>query len=92
MMSSTSAWIQINQARPHEPSWKLWQKACPLWSLNGKLYDPMGRWLFHRNELRRKWPTYYDHNTGALYVQPNENFAHRVPIDTIQFSPISYVD
>ncbi len=91
-MSSTSAWIQINQAKPHEPSWKLWRKVCALWSLNGKLYEPMGRWLFPANQLRRKWPMYYDHDTGDLYVRQNEKFARCVPIDAIRFSPISEVD
>jgi hypothetical protein len=41
--SSTSKWVNINQARPNEPSWQLWRTACSQWSLNGKLYFPLGQ-------------------------------------------------
>jgi hypothetical protein len=54
--------------------------------------NPLGRWLHPANELRRKWPTYYDHDTGDLYVWQDKNFARCVPTDAIQFSPISDVD
>lgn len=66
--SSTSSWVTINQARPHEASWKLWRKACSLWSSQHKLYHPLGDWLYPANQLRRSWPIHYDLLTGDLFV------------------------
>lgn len=87
--SSNSLWLHINQARPHDASWKLWQMAVSHWSLHGKLYLPLGPWLHSANQLRRRWPYYYDHLGGDLYVRQDNVFLRCVPIDSIRFAPVS---
>jgi hypothetical protein len=89
--SSTSSWLHINQARPHQPSWTIWKKAVSHWSLNGQLYYPLGNWMYSAPNLRRHWPHYYDHDSGDLYIRNKETFTRCVSIDSIRFTPISTV-
>jgi hypothetical protein len=51
--SSRSQWIHINQARPHDKAWCLWQGACKLWSTNSQLNYPLGKWLYAADNLCR---------------------------------------
>jgi hypothetical protein len=47
LQSSQTNWIAINQDRPSEKEWKLWQKANKLWSNDdGQLITPLRKWLF----------------------------------------------
>jgi hypothetical protein len=89
--SSTSSWVKIKQAKPHAASWKLWQRACTQWSLNGKLLHPLGDWLAPSIKLRRTWPIHYDYHHGNLFIRTTTGFTRCVPMDTIRFSPISEV-
>jgi len=66
--SSTTAWVQINQAQPHSASWKLWHGANKLWSQNGCLNQALGDWLYPASRLRRKWLVCYNYATGDLFV------------------------
>jgi hypothetical protein len=58
--SSTTLWIQINQAKPHAASWKLWRRVRAQWSSDVRLSSPLGAWLYPANKLRRRCPSYYD--------------------------------
>ena len=87
--SSTTSWIQINQARPHAASWKLWRKACTLWGPSTKLTIPLGAWLYPASALRRHWPFYFDHHNGDLFVRQGIGFVRCVAVDPIRYAPIS---
>jgi hypothetical protein len=84
--SSTSKWVNINQARPDESSWRLWRTACSQWSLNGKLHFPVGQWTQAGDQLRRTWPFYYDHSNGELYVRQTSNYLRCLATDAIRFT------
>jgi hypothetical protein len=89
--SSTSSWLHINQARPHQPSWAIWRKAVSHWSLHGQLYHPLGTWLYSAPQLRRRWPHYYDHDTGTLYIRNEDAFIRCVSSGSTRFTPISTI-
>jgi hypothetical protein len=90
--SSTSKWIHINQARPSEPCWRLWRRACAGWSLNSKLYFPLGTWTVPCDRLRRSWPYYYDTANGELYVRQDNRYQRCVASDPIRFIPVSLIE
>jgi hypothetical protein len=81
--SSTSKWVHINQARPDEPLWRLWRRACSQWSLHGQLYFPLGSWTRPGGTLRQEWPFYYDHSNGKLYVRQEDQYLRCFPIDDL---------
>jgi hypothetical protein len=87
--SSTTSWLHINQARPHAASWTLWQTAVSQWSARGQLYHPLGNWLYPADRLRRRWPYYYDRESGDFYVRTAEAYTRCIQIDPIRFSPVS---
>jgi hypothetical protein len=89
--SSTSSWVHITQARPNEASWRLWRKACALWSLNNSLYHPLGAWK-PGSQLRRQWPCYYDDSDGAIYLRQPSGYLRCIPTDPIRFIPESTLD
>ncbi len=89
--SSVSKWIHINQARPSEPSWRLWRQACSLWSMNNKLHFPLGPWIQPGDKLRRTWPYYYDTQDGDLYIRQPLGYHRCVAIDPIRFSQVSNI-
>jgi hypothetical protein len=90
--SSTSKWIHINQARPSEPCWRLWRRACAMWSHQLQLNFPLGPWTRPGDKLRRSWPYYYDSDNGEFYVRQESGYLRCVSIDPIRFSPISQID
>jgi hypothetical protein len=90
--SSTSSWIHINQARPHEASWKIWRRATSQWSTNNKLSQTLGAWQYPADKLRRRWPSYYDHASGELYVRHEQVFTRCNSVDAIRFAPLLEVD
>ena len=46
LLSSTSKWMAAHQEKPSDSGWKLWEQANRLWSQReGKLHQPLGRWL-----------------------------------------------
>jgi hypothetical protein len=87
--STISTWVIVNQARPHEASWKLWRRACSLWSIKNQLYHPLGDWMCPANLLHCKWPVYCEHNTSDLYVHNLTGFTRCIATDPIRYSPIS---
>jgi hypothetical protein len=87
--SSTTQWIQINQAKPHEASWKLWRKVCTIWSPDICLREPLGDWLYPASSLRCQWPAYYDHTSGDLYIRTTAGHTRCGAIDPIWVFPIS---
>ena len=90
--SSTSSWVHITQARPHNASLRLWRKACSLWSLQGKLLQPLRPWLYPANQLRQAWPAYWDYASGNLLIREKENFAWCIVTDLICHSPVIVID
>jgi hypothetical protein len=90
--SSKSRWIHINQARPAESPWPLWQQACSHWSHEDKLHFPLGKWLKPGDQLRREWPYYYDYKTGDFYVRQLIGYLRCIATDPIRFSPISTIE
>jgi hypothetical protein len=76
--SSIMHWHTVNQSRPADAQWSLWQKANKLWSDDaGKLHQPLGKWVIPLSQQRRRWPAYATPN-GQLFV--------RVSGDTAQFN------
>jgi hypothetical protein len=90
--SSTSKWIHINQARPSEPCWRLWRRACAMWSHKSQLHFPLGPWTQPDDQLRRSWPHYYDRANGEFYIRNLSGYKRCVSIDPVRFSPISQLD
>jgi hypothetical protein len=88
-LSSTSSWVNIHQARPNQTSWKLWRKACSLWSFQNKLYHPLGAWSYSAPQLRRKWLVYCEYATGDLYVRSSTGYIRCIAINPIHYSPVS---
>lgn len=89
--SSVSTWVHVTQARPNESSWRLWRRACAMWSQHGKLYHPLGAWK-PSTRLRCKWPFYHDHSDGFIYVHQISGFLRCVSIDPIRFAPVSSME
>jgi hypothetical protein len=57
--SSINKWHRVNQERPADKHWLLWQKATKLWSTDdGRLHQPLGKWLIVPSQQRRCWPAY----------------------------------
>ena len=78
--SSTNTWHSAHQQRPNEDTWKLWRGANSLWSdADGKLYQPLTKWLSPPSRQRRLWPVYADHeqNLYAIADNPNELVPHQ---------------
>jgi hypothetical protein len=72
-MSSTTKLHHVNQPRPDEPSWHLWQKANYLWTSNGtKLKQTLGRRLEPAEKLRRSWQAYLDPVSNELLLCRND--------------------
>ena len=72
-MSSETKLHHVNQARPNERSWNLWQKANYLWTSRGtKLKQPLGRWLVTADKLRQSWKAYLDPLSHELLLHHNE--------------------
>jgi hypothetical protein len=88
--SSTSKWIHVNQARPDKPTWKIWRRACSLWSYQNRLYHPLGDWM-PADKLRRQWPIYYDYETSERFVHQTTGYTRCVSTNPIRFSPISVI-
>jgi hypothetical protein len=75
LLSSTTCWITINQARPNKAVWRKWCRAMRIWSRNdGTLYRPLGAWWFPGDTLRRTWPFYKDLTYPFLYVNTPNKF------------------
>ena len=59
LYSGITTWHTINQDRPSEKEWKLWQKANMLWSdSHARLYQPLGAWLVPLPDLRFQFFAY----------------------------------
>ena len=44
--SSRNSHLAVHQAKPSPSEWRLWRRACLLWSdINGNLRQPLGKWL-----------------------------------------------
>jgi hypothetical protein len=69
-MSSERKCHHVNQSRPYDKSWNIWQKANYLWTRQGtKLYQPLGRWLVPTKQLRRDWQAYLDPRAHELLIR-----------------------
>ena len=45
-VSSRSAHLAVHQAKPSIIEWRMWKRACLLWTdINGRLRKPLGKWL-----------------------------------------------
>ena len=72
--SSTTRLHPINQSRPSNHIWKLWQRANRLWShSNGTLKKKLGSWIHTPHQLRRQWPWYYDPQRHLLWQRLAES-------------------
>jgi exonuclease III len=59
LYSSSTRWHTVNQERPSEKEWRLWQSAQALWSNpQGKLNLPLGAWLLPLSGLRVQFFAY----------------------------------
>ena len=66
--SSTTAGVKINQDRPSDGAWKIWQGATRLWAnKHGKLDKPLGRWTVPLHQMRRRWHAYIDCDQKHCY-------------------------
>jgi hypothetical protein len=66
---STNKWHNVNQQRPADKQWLLWQRANLLWSNEeGKLHQPLGKWLLPPSQQRRWWSAYAS-TDGQVYVR-----------------------
>ena len=75
LLSSQTTWITINQARPADKHWELWQLAIRTWCRDdNSLYQPLGDWLDSGDQLRRQWPFYYDLRSKFLYVRHQDQY------------------
>jgi hypothetical protein len=73
LLSSQTNWITINQARPTDKHWALWQLAIRTWCRDdNSLYRPLGHWLDSGDKLHQKWPFYYDIHSKFLYVRHDD--------------------
>ena len=62
-MSSWSEQHSVNQPRPNEKAWKVWQTFLHLLTTGRNspvLKQPLGEWVVPASQLRRKWPFLYD--------------------------------
>ena len=68
--SSIAAGVRINQERPTDGAWKIWQGATRLWTnKHGKLDKPLGRWTVPMHQMRRRWHAYTDCARKFCYRQ-----------------------
>jgi hypothetical protein len=59
LYSSSTRWHTVNQDRPSEKEWRLWRVANAIWSNSqGRLYLPLGAWLFPPSDLRFQFFAY----------------------------------
>ena len=85
-ITSINTWHTTNQANPDTASWKLWKKACELFTCKGVLLDHLEWWLHSPTKLRRRWPFYYDPTTDYLLQASNENYTiHCRSCQTFEF-------
>ena len=72
---SNTRLIKVIQGRPDDSTWKLWQKACLLFSnKDGTLFQGLGQWLLPADKLRRTWPAYLHPTTKQLYLSQQDHF------------------
>ena len=75
-MSPKSRLHWVNQQRPPETAWKLWQRANCLWSdEEGILIQPLGPWLFPPSQQRMQWPFYHDRSSDSLYQHEDGRYS-----------------
>jgi hypothetical protein len=56
------------QEQPLERSWRLWRKACNLFTGKaGRLHHPLGKWEHPIADLCRRWPCLYSPSTTHFY-------------------------
>ena len=68
LLSSTTKWHHVYQARPAEQSWTVWRRALKLFSdNNGRLRITLGKWTAPSHKLRRNWPVWYDPISEDIY-------------------------
>ncbi len=65
---------KVNQARPNEASWRIWERANYLWTTKGhRLRQPLGRWTTNLEDQRRSWPAYYDPQNKELLIRQSKS-------------------
>jgi hypothetical protein len=70
--SSHTTWHLFTQEHPSEPSWRLWRRACNLFTgAFGQLWTPLGKWHYPVLTLRRRWPCIYSPSTRRYYHWTN---------------------
>ena len=84
--SSTTTLHRINQIRPDDKAWRLWQRANLLWAdPHQRLHQQLGRWLYPPPQLRRNWQFYHDipndellstHPSGHYLIHSKQNFGY----------------
>ena len=59
LYSSKSAHLAIHQVSPSATEWRLWRRALLIKSdINGKLRQPLGKWLLPLKEQRQRYFAY----------------------------------
>ena len=72
--SSTSTIHKVVQQRPNESAWSQWRKACKMFTTNGKLHTPLGRWIVPESTSRTQWPAYYSSREDQFYIRTHSHF------------------
>jgi hypothetical protein len=59
-------------------------KHCQSWSkwTTPPLFHPLGEWLKPLSQLWRKWPIYFDHSSGKLYICNTRRLKYRASTAT----------
>jgi hypothetical protein len=71
---SETTWHHTHQGRPNPATWKLWRRACALFSTKGVLHDSLDEWLLPAAQQRRQWPHYFDPTTDTILCRDNDHF------------------
>jgi hypothetical protein len=64
----------VYQLKPYPTAWRLWKRACELFSTAGVLHDTLEEWLVPPEKQRRTWPFYFDPATGNLLHQLEDKY------------------
>ena len=85
-VSSKTRCLKCHQAKPQNPQvWAAWSRACALFhNRNGRLYQPLGRWLIASTRQRRQWPAYID-PPHTMYRKVLGGHAKHAPSATVGF-------
>ena len=75
------------QDNPGPSAWRAWRKLLRfLCDRKGKLYQPLGAWLFRPTALRRHWPFLYSPSTRKAFKWRTRGYTELSPLRTRIYS------